>query len=77
MKITGNSEHINELFLSLKSMNTRLNLFVEPFPYADRLDLERQNSVAIIFEDSREIDMLINALQKFKEQNERYIGYWK
>lgn len=77
MKITGNSKHINELCLTLKSMDTRLKLFVEPFPYADRLDLGRPNSADIIFEDSMEIDQLINALQKFKEQNERHIGHWE
>lgn len=78
MRIEGNTKRVNELCLNLKSMNTRLRLFVEPFSsYSDMLDLEEPNSATITFEDSREIDQLIDALQKFKVRNERYIGHWE
>lgn len=77
MKIEGNFKPINMLNLRLNSMNTRLRLFVEPLSCSDRLDLEPPNSATITFEDSREIDQLIDALQKFKIRNERYIGHWE
>lgn len=77
MKIKGDFKHVNELQLHLKSVDTRLNLFMEPLPYAYRSDLEEHDSVTIAFDDSREIDMLIIALDEFKKRNEAYIGYWK
>lgn len=77
MRITGNLTRVTELTLRLKSVDTKLKLFTEPFPYADRIDLMKPSSAFITFDDSIEIDQLIDALQKFKEQNKRYIGYWK
>lgn len=77
MTIVGNSKPVNELILNLHSTDTRLQLYTEPFPYVDRIDLDRPARATITFEDSREINQLIDALTKFKERNIRYIGHWK
>lgn len=77
MRIEGNFKAVNMLNLRLNSMDTRLQLCTESFDRADRHDLEEPNPATITFEDSREIDQLIDALQKFKVRNERYIGQWK
>lgn len=77
MQITGNSTRVTQLGLRLKSMDTKLQLFFDPFPYADRLDLLEPSRASILFDDSREIDALIDALQKFKIRNEQYIGHWE
>ena len=81
MKVVSinNNEHITELTLQLKSAETALSLYTEPFA-VDRDGegyLSRQNSATIIFKDSREIDSLIDALQKFRDRNVRYIGDWR
>ena len=81
MKVVSinNNEHITELTLQLKSAETALSLYTEPFAY-DRDGegyLSRPNSATIVFKDSREIDSLIDALQKFRDRNVRYIGDWR
>ena len=81
MKVVSinNNEHITELTLQLKSAETALSLYTEPFA-VDRDGegyLSRPNSATIVFKDSREIDSLIDALQKFRDRNVRYIGDWR
>lgn len=75
----NNNEHVTKLTLRLKSAETALSLYTEPFA-VDRDgegDLSRPNSATIVFKDSREIDSLIDALQKFRDRNVRYIGDWR
>ena len=74
-----NNEHVTNLTLQLKSAETALSLYTEPFAVdRDREDyLSRPNSATIVFKDSREIDSLIDALQKFRDRNVRYIGDWR
>lgn len=73
------NEHVTKLTLRLKSAETALSLYTEPFAVdrdgEDRLS--RPNSTTIVFKDSREIDSLIDALQKFRDRNVRYIGDWR
>ena len=81
MKVVSinNNEHVTKLTLRLKSAETALSLYTEPFA-VDRDgdgDLSRPNSATIVFKDSREIDSLIDALQKFRDRNVRYIGDWR
>lgn len=74
-----NNEHVTKLTLQLKSAETALSLYTEPFT-VDRDgegDLSRPNSATIVFKDSREIDSLIGALQKFRDRNVHYIGDWR
>ena len=81
MKVVSinNNEHVTNLTLRLKSTEAALSLNTEPFA-VDRDgegDLSRPNSATIVFKDSREIDSLIGALQKFRDRNVRYIGDWR
>lgn len=79
MRIVGNNSisDVNTLHLRLKNMNTNLHLYIEPIPFMEGRDLGEPIRASIQFNDTREIDALIDALQKFKTQNERYIGSWK
>ena len=74
-----NNEHVTNLTLRLKSTETALSLNTEPFAvdHDGEGDLSRLNSATIAFKDSREIDSLIGALQKFRDRNVRYIGDWR
>ena len=73
------NEHVTKLTLQLKSAETALSLYTEPLAVdRDREGyLSRPNSATIVFKDSREIDSLIDALQKFRDRNVRYIGVWR
>ena len=72
-----NNEHVTELTLQLKSAETALSLYTEQISPNLIGDLSRPNSATIVFKDSREIDSLIDALQKFRDRNVRYIGDWR
>ena len=75
----NNNDHVTKLILRLKSAETALSLYTEPFA-VDRDGegyLSRPNSATIVFKDSREIDSMIDALQKFRDRNVRYIGDWR
>ena len=50
MKI-NDKENINEITLRHKGKNIKFECFVKPFPYAERLDLEKRNSAEIVFND--------------------------
>lgn len=71
------NEQVTKLTLRLKSTETALSLYTEQISPNLMGDLSRPNSAAIIFKDSREIDSLIDALQKFRDRNVRYIGVWR
>ena len=74
-----NKGSVNELELRLMSMDTKMTTYVlvsAPFGSPDR-DPDRYARSTIIFNDSREIDNLIEMLRRFKEENAAYIGYWK
>ena len=75
----NNNEHVTKLTLRLKSAETALSLNTEPFAVGRGGEgyLSRPNSATIVFKDSREIDSLIDALQKFRDRNVRYIGDWR
>ena len=81
MKVVSinNNEHVTKLTLRLKSAETALSLYTELFAvdHDGEGDLSRPNSATIVFKDSREIDSLIGALQKFRDRNVRYIGDWR
>ena len=71
------NEHVTKLTLRLKSAETALSLYTEQISPNLMGDLSRPNSATIVFKDSREIDSLIDALQKFRDRNVRYIGVWR
>ena len=76
MKI-NDKENINEITLRHKGKNIKFECFVKPFPYAERLDLEKRNSAEIVFNDLIEVDALIDMLKRFKQESQEYIGVWK
>lgn len=75
MKI-NNKENINKIILRHKGKDVKFECFIKPFPYAERLDLEKRNSAEIVFDDLIEVDALINMLKKFKQELQKYIGVW-
>lgn len=73
MKI-NDKENINEITLRHKGKDIKFECFVKPFPYAERLDLEKKNSAEIVFNDLIEVDALIDMLKRFKKESQEYIG---
>jgi len=73
----NDKENINEITLRHKGKNIKFECFVKPFPYAERLDLEKRNSAEIVFNDLIEVDALIDMLKRFKKESQEYIGVWK
>ena len=74
-----NNEHVTKLTLQLKSVETAVSLYTEPFAvgHGGEGHLSRPNSATIVFKDSRGIESLIDALQKFRDRNVCYIGDWR
>lgn len=75
MKI-NNKENINKIILRHKGKDVKFECFIKPFPYAERLDLEKRNSAEIVFDDLIEVDTLIDMLKRFKQESQEYIGVW-
>lgn len=75
MKI-NNKENINKIILRHKGKDVKFECFIKPFPYANRLDLEKRNSAEIVFDDLIEVDALIDMLKRFKQESQEYIGVW-
>lgn len=69
-------KNINEIMLRHKGKDIKFNCFIKPFPYAERLDLEKRNSAEIVFDDLIEVDALIDMLKRFKRESQEYIGVW-
>lgn len=76
MKI-GDKENVNEITLRHKGKDIKFKCFVKPFPYAERLDLEKRNVDEIVFDDLTEVDALIDMLKRFKQESQEYIGIWE
>lgn len=78
MKIESKNGFINEIVLSHKGKKLKLECFIKPFPYIDELDLlEGSKSAEITFDDSQEIDSMIEMLTRFRKECREYIGEWK
>lgn len=75
MKI-NNKENINKIILRHKGKDVKFECFIKPFPYAERLDLEKRNRAEIVFDDLTEVDALIDMLKRFKQESQEYIGVW-
>ena len=77
MYIAGKSGPINMLGLQLGSVGTNFRLVMQPFSPEDSTNTwQTSNDMLIRFEDSRELDTFIYALQKFRAKNQKYIGDW-
>ena len=77
MQIVGKSGDVNSIVISLNSIKTNLRLVTNPnYPYCDG-PVVKDNEAEILFKDSYEVDMLIRALERFKQENFRYFGEWR
>jgi hypothetical protein len=72
----NNKENINKIILRHKGKDVKFECFIKPFPYAERLDLEKRNRAEIVFDDLIEVDALIDMLKRFKQESQEYIGVW-
>lgn len=77
MKIIGNKESVNQISLTHKGINARFNCFMKPFPYCNDIDTSNPEIIKIIFQDSYEIDNLIDVLEKFKKECFEHLGEWR
>lgn len=65
----------HEVNLRLKSIDRNMQWYIQP---GYGLVPDDKNSVAhIVFDDSQEIDQLIDILQRFKEDTRRCLGGWR
>ena len=73
----GNNGPINTIHVKMGTVDTHLKLVIEPFTQGDNLDQFRVSSdVVIRFQDTRELDTFIYALQKFRYKTLKFIGDW-
>lgn len=76
MEIISKGGRIDRLGLKLDSMQTNLSLVFDPFDFSSPGVIKPINMATIHFKDTRELDTLIYALQKFRSKNNNYIGDW-
>lgn len=78
MKVFGSTDKIGSIQLHLNSTNTLCKLHFAPTHKFDLEDeVEQTGSAIIAFDDSKELDDLINVLIKFKDDCYGRIGSWK
>lgn len=76
MRINGDGHRDTcEINLRLKSTNRKLQWHIRP-GYGLVPD-DKNGRADIIFNDSYEVDQLIEILQRFKEENQRCFGAWR
>lgn len=79
MRIESRSgKPLNEINLRLYSINTKMSHQFIPFnpSYDYPIEFDKNTIAYIEFQDSREVDMLIDMLEKFKRANQNYFGEW-
>jgi hypothetical protein len=77
VRITSSEDNINEINLVHKGRDIKFNCFINPFPYAPRLDLEEIKRAEIVFDDLMEVDSMIEMLTRFRKECGEYIGEWR
>lgn len=77
MKIVGNKDDVNVITLIHKGKNIKFRCYLNPFPYMDREDLEKDRESEIIFDDLREVDSMISMFERFKKESCEYMGEWR
>lgn len=79
MKINSRgNKPLSEINLRLHSVDTKMSHKFIPFSsnYIEMLEFDPSAVAYIEFQDSREIDMLIDMLEQFKDKNRDYFGAW-
>lgn len=79
MRISAHSNKpLMEIRLRLYSTDTNFVHYVCPFSNGYGVEeFDRNARACIEFQDSREIDALIDMLEQFKKANRAYIGEWR
>ena len=79
MRIDSRSNKpLNEITLRLYSVDTKMSHQFIPFApmFTGSINFDKEATAYIEFQDSREVDLLIDMLQKFKRVNNQYFGEW-
>lgn len=80
MKVISDGAHeLCELGLRLNSTDRKFHWTIQGafHPLSGSVGEDKTGWAEIVFNDSREIDQLINMLQRFQEDNERCFGVWR
>lgn len=77
MKIQGDGNQIDDIKLTLNSIDFKCRCITEPNPYVFKNNFEDFNTAKFIFDDSREIDDLIMMLMNFRDKAYGHIGKWE
>ena len=84
MHIRGNGLPTQEIELTLKPVDSHFVLAMKPFDFPPRSAAEPvkfgerwENRAVIHFEDTHELDALIDMLVRFRDENFAYLGEWR
>lgn len=80
MKVISDGAHeLCEIGLRLNSTDRRYHWTIQGAfkPVSDMLEEGKTGWAEIVFNDSREIDQLIDMLLRFKDDNVRCFGVWR
>lgn len=83
MHIRGNGLPTKEIELCLKPVDTHFVLVMNPYTFP-KVDPKTpvfgdgwENRAVIHFEDTHELQILIDMLVQFRDENFRYLGEWR
>lgn len=80
IKTDSNQDKVEMISLYLHSVDLNLRCILPPdpefFSYRDGI-IDSMNETKIIFRDSRELDNLIEILEKFRDECNKEMGIWK
>ena len=78
MRITGSGQDANTIRLSHEGQNLKFQCITSrQVAKPHTVNLEPEIKVAIVFEDLREVDSLIQMLEEFKGICSGYMGEWR
>lgn len=79
MRFVGaENRSINSITLVHKCNELKFRCIIEPLPFSSNSiqELDLPNDMTIIFNDTYEVEALINMLTKMRETCNGYMGYW-
>ena len=76
--ISDRADEVCQFGLRLKSTDRKFHWTIRGafYPLSGMIGEDKTGWAEIVFNDSREIDQLIDMLKRFKEDNERCMGVW-
>lgn len=80
MKVISDGAHeVCEIGVRLKSTDRKFHWTIRGafYPLSDTIGEDKTGWAEIVFNDSREIDQLIDILLRFKDDNLRCFGEWR